>query len=93
MTFVFLAAIGVVIGYLVGRSRGIPVPGAVIGAAGAVAAGVIGNLFWGSDPIVLSLGDAREAVVVISAATLDVAGAVIGAGLSSLALLPVSYTH
>lgn len=89
MTFVLWAVTGVVIGYLVGRARGLGMVGAVVGFAGAIVGGLIGTQLWGH-PIALSFdlfGDVRAIIDLFLAREVDISGSMLGTAAASALLL------
>ena len=90
MTILIWASIGLVVGFLIGRGRDLGPEGALIGLLGAIVGGLVGNQLWGPDPIEFTwdlVATGRAVLGVLFATELDVAGAVIGAGVASLLLV------
>lgn len=93
MNLLFWAVIGLVVGYFVGRTRGISRPTAFIGLVGAIIGGLVGNQLWGSNPIPFTwdfVHNGQAMVAVLTAPSLDVVGALVGAALSSIGLIAVT---
>jgi hypothetical protein len=93
MTILIWAVLGAIVGFLIGRIRGVGPQGAVVGVVGAILGGLVGNQIIGPNPIAFSwdlIATGRAIVGVLFATTVDVTGAAVGAVAASGLLVAVT---